>query len=138
MRQSEMKATLPYNVEKIWAIITNNLDSAWRSDLSHIEIIDETHFIEHTKDGFSTEFEITDKVDCQFYAFKMSNKNFQGKWSGKLIKISENETKVIFLEQITFKNKIMELISHLGMNLKKIQEQYFKDLQKALASQEES
>lgn len=137
MRQSEMKVNLPYNVEMVWNIITNNHDSSWRSDLSHIEIIDETHFIEHTKDGFSTEFEITDKIFCQFYAFTMSNKNFQGKWSGKLIKIGENETKMIFLEQITFKNKIMELISHLGMNLKKIQEQYFKDLEKALAKQRE-
>lgn len=135
MRQSEMSVVLHYNIETIWEVVTNNQDSSWRSDLDHIEIIDETHFIEHTKEGFTTEFEITDKVFCEFYAFDMTNKNFRGKWSGKFIRINENETKMLFLEQIYFKNKLMEIISYLGLNLKKIQTQYFKDLEIALEKQ---
>ncbi|MEI3507595.1 MAG: hypothetical protein V8R01_00380 [Bacilli bacterium] len=44
-------------------IVTNNEDYLWRSDLSTIEIIDDTHFVEYTKKGYPTYFTITSKKD---------------------------------------------------------------------------
>ena len=62
----------------------------------------------------------------------MENKNFHGNWIGKFIKISNNETKCIFTENIYVKNKIMNLLAKIFWNIKKIQEQYLKDLEKKL------
>ena len=62
----------------------------------------------------------------------MENKNFYGNWTGKFIKINDDETKCIFTEEIYIKNGIMNLLAKIFWNIKKIQEQYFKDLENKL------
>jgi hypothetical protein len=62
----------------------------------------------------------------------MDNKNFYGKWTGKFIEINDNETKCIFTETIYVKSKIMNILAKIFWNLGKIQDQYFKDLEKKL------
>ena len=45
MVKSNIKKEFNCDIEKLWSIITNNTEYAWRSDLSKIEIIDDIHFI---------------------------------------------------------------------------------------------
>ncbi len=61
MIKSNIKKEFNCDMEKIWNIITDNYNYAWRSDISKIEVIDDKHFIEYTKNGYSTYFTITFK-----------------------------------------------------------------------------
>jgi hypothetical protein len=62
----------------------------------------------------------------------MENKNFYGNWIGKFSETNSRETKCIFTETIYLKNRIMNILAKIFWNMEKIQEQYFKDLEKKL------
>ena len=49
MIRSNIKKQFSCDRNKLWNIITDNSNYAWRSDLSKIVIVDEKHFIEYTK-----------------------------------------------------------------------------------------
>ena len=40
MRKSSITAQFDSDIKKVWDVVTNNGDSSWRSDLSHIEELD--------------------------------------------------------------------------------------------------
>lgn len=52
MAVSNIKAVFPCNIQEVWDIVTSLENYQWRSDLSRIEIVDKTQFIEYTKDGY--------------------------------------------------------------------------------------
>ena len=66
MIRSNIKKQFSCDRNKLWNIITDNSNYAWRSDLSKIVIVDEKHFIEYTKNNFPTYFTITSKcaISC--------------------------------------------------------------------------
>jgi len=51
MVKANIKADFPYNVERVWDIVTNFQNSSWRNDLSKTEVLNARHFIEYTKGG---------------------------------------------------------------------------------------
>ena len=117
----------------VWEIVTNNEDFAWRSDLDRIQIEQGgVEFTEYTKEGFSTHFVITEKEPLKRYAFERTNKSFTGDWIGIFQPLPGGGTELVFTENIRFKNPILELASHLFLNLKKIQQTYMNDLKKRL------
>ncbi len=86
MKKSTIIATFTSDIEDVWRIVTDNNVYDWRSDLSKIEVINETKFYEISQEGYRTEFEITDKNSPQYYAFNLNNKNMSEKWYGKFIR----------------------------------------------------
>ncbi len=119
--------------QEVWDIVTNNEDFSWRSDLAKIQIEkDGTEFTEYTKDGFSTHFTITEKDPLKRYAFEMSNKSFTGSWIGLFHHLPDGGTELVFTEEVRFKNALLELVSHIFLNLKKMQQTYMSDLKKRL------
>ena len=48
MAVSKVTVHFPCSVERIWQVVTDLSHTAWRSDLKRVEILDETHFVEHT------------------------------------------------------------------------------------------
>lgn len=116
--------------EKIWQIITNNAEYAWRSDLSKIEMVDDVHFIEYAKNDFTTNFYITKKEPYTRYEFDMVNANLKGHWIGNIQEIEKGTIQVEFIEQIEVSNIIMKLLAKIY--LKKQQSQYIEDLKKRL------
>lgn len=62
----------------------------------------------------------------------MENKLFTGKWIGQFIEIDDSTTRLIFTEDLTFNNMFYGVMSYVFVNLKKIQKQYMKDLEKRL------
>ena len=62
------------------AIVTDLTHTDWRSDLARVEVLDETHFVEHTKSGYATHFAVTTCKPKQFWAFTMENGNMSGSW----------------------------------------------------------
>lgn len=97
--------------EEIFAKITDNRDYKWRSDISKIEIIDEKHFIEYTKSGFKTRFNITNLIQNERYEFDLENDNITGHFIAELRKINTNEIELKLVEQIKVKNIIMKLFA---------------------------
>lgn len=130
MIKSNLKQEFNCNVEKLWQIITDNNNYAWRSDLSKIEIIDSTHFIEYTKNNFPTYFTITKKDYLKEYRFNIKNANIKGEWIGRFIKINDEKTLLDFTEEIEVNKLFIKLLAK--PYLKNQQKRYFRDLEKAL------
>jgi hypothetical protein len=133
MRKSEITAEFKSDLKTVWEVVTNNSQYNWRSDLGKVEVLKNgEEFIEYTKDGFSTQFRITKKEAYSQYEFEMQNKNFTGYWIGSFSETKEGGTKICFKENVTIKNPIVEILSYLFMDLKKIQMTYIQDLKKKL------
>lgn len=129
MAISQTKAIFPANIQRVWNIVTDLTNYAWRSDLSRIEIVDETHFVEYTKEGFPTTFTITALEPCKRWEFDMENANMCGHWTG-LFTSNGEQTEVDFTENVTAKKLLLR--PFVKPYLKKQQAQYIADLQKAL------
>lgn len=132
MKTSVLTSEFRSDFETVWNAVTNNADTAWRSDLDHVEIgKDGSSFTEFSKGGIATEFVVTEKEPCKHYAFTMENPYFTGSWSGTFESLKNDGTKIVFEEQLQMRNPVLRLFS-LFMNLKKMQELYASDLRKKL------
>lgn len=69
-------------VERVWQTVTDLTNTAWRSDLARVEVLDETHFVEYTKSGYATNFTVTACEPFRRWAFTMENGNMSGSWEG--------------------------------------------------------
>ncbi len=130
MTKSNVKKEFNCDIEKMWNIITDNNNYSWRSDLSRIEVIDSTHFIEYDKNNYPTYFTITVKEKFKEYKFDIENTNIKGKWIGLFRKISNDKVEIDFTEEIVTTKFIMRVLAPLY--LKKMQKRYIKDLERAL------
>ena len=129
MAISNIKALFPYDVKKVWDIVTSLDQYEWRSDLSKIEIINEKQFIEYTKDGFATTFTITVSKPCKRWEFDMENSNMKGHWVG-IFSEKDGQSEIDFTEDVTAKKLILK--PFVKGFLKKQQELYVSDLKRAL------
>jgi hypothetical protein len=132
---AKKEVILKYNTRIIWDIVVNNSDYKWRTGISRIETLENGNaWIEYydMNKKYFTKFTLRKKEEYKLYSFDMENKNFYGNWVGEFIEMNDNETKCIFTETIYVKNKIMNILAKMFWNLEKIQEQYFKDLEKKL------
>ena len=68
----------------MWQVVTDLSNTAWRSDLARVEVLDKTHFVEHTKSGYATNFTVTAWEPPRRWAFTMENGNMTGALGGKL------------------------------------------------------
>ena len=129
MAISNIKVSLPCDIQKVWEAVTSLEDYAWRSDLGKIEIVNENQFIEYTKDGYATTFTITVKEPCNRYEFDMENGNMHGHWTG-IFTQKGNSTELDFTEDVTAKKLLMK--PFVKGYLKKQQQLYVSDLKKFL------
>lgn len=130
MIKSNIKKEFNCDIEKLWNIITDNTKYNWRSDLSKIEIIDDTHFIEYTKNNYPTYFTITFKIFLKEYKFDIENTSIKGKWTGIFKKLDNDHILLDFTEEIKTNNFIMKILAK--PYLKKQQKRYINDLEKEI------
>ena len=130
MVRSNIKKEFNCDIEKLWNIITDNSNYTWRSDLSKIEVIDDKHFIEYTKNNYPTFFSITSKVYLKEYKFDMENNNIKGKWIGIFKELDDGNVLLDFTEEIETNNFVMKLLSK--PYLKSQQKRYMRDLEKEI------
>ena len=129
MAVSNIKATLQYDIHKVWEVVTSVEQYTWRSDLGRTEILNEKQFVEYTKEGFATNFTITVTELYKRWEFDMENENMTGHWTG-LFTAKGESTEIDFTEEITAKKFLMK--PFLKPFLKKQQAQFVSDLEKAL------
>lgn len=130
MIKSNLKQKFNCDIEKLWRIVADNTNYTWRSDLSKIEITDDTHFVEYTKNNFPTYFTITKKDYLKEYGFDLKNVNITGKWVGRFIKIDDKKTLLDFTEEIEVDSLLMKLLAR--PYIRSQQKRYFRDLEKEL------
>ena len=111
MIKSNIKRQFSCDKNKLWNIITDNSNYKLRTDLSKIEIIDETHFVEYTTNNFPTYFTITVKEKLREYKFDLENANLKGKWIGIFKELPNGNTELDFTEEIEVNNFIMKLLA---------------------------
>ena len=133
MAISNINAIINDDIHKVWDIVfAVDKYSAWRSDLSKTEIINEKQFIEYTKDGYATTFSITAVEPYNRWEFDMENSNMAGHWTG-IFTAKGNETQIDFTEKKKKKKWFMK--PFVKLYLKKQQTQFVLDLKKALEQQ---
>ncbi len=130
MIKSNIKKEFNCDIEKLWNIITDNTKYSWRSDLSKIEIVDDNHFIEYSKNNYPTYFNITKKENLREYRFDMENTNIKGKWTGVFKSLENGNIVLDFTEEIEANNLIIKLLAKYY--LKSQQKRYIRDLEKEL------
>lgn len=130
MIKSNIKKQFSCDKNKLWDIITDNSNYKWRTDLSKIEIIDENHFIEYTKNNFPTYFTITAKEKLKEYKFDLENANLKGRWIGTFKELQNGQIELDFTEEIEVNSLIMKLLAK--PYLKSQQKRYMRDLEKEL------
>ncbi|NMA83202.1 MAG: polyketide cyclase [Epulopiscium sp.] len=130
---SNLKAVLPYNVKKVWDVVTDIGNYKWRSDIDKIEIIDKDKFVEYTKNNYKTDFYVKEKIQYKCWKFEMENDNLSGQWVGLFIE-KEDKTIIDFTENIVRKKPVLKIL--LKLYLKKQQKLYLRDLKKELRKRE--
>ena len=103
MVRANIKKVFYCDKDRLWDIIINNYNYSWRSDISKIEVIDEEHFIEYTKNNYPTKFTITSKIKLEKYEFDLENSNIKGKWTGLFREVSDGKIELDFTEEIEVK-----------------------------------
>lgn len=102
MATSKVTVHFPCPVERVWHTVTDVTNTAWRSDLARVEVLDESHFVEHTKSGYATNFTVTSCEPPRFWAFTMENSNMFGSWEG-VFEAAEEGTRLTCTETVRAK-----------------------------------
>ena len=116
-------------VEQVWHTVTDLTHTAWRSDLARVEILDDVHFVEHSKSGYSTFFTVTACEPLCLWAFSMENENMSGSWEG-IFEKTEGGTRLVCTETVTAKRWWMR--PFVPGYLKRQQKRYLDDLRREL------
>lgn len=135
MTSSSIQANFDASIETVWDAVTAFDRVTWRSDLSKAEILDETRFLETTKDGFVTNFTVTLRKPLERLEFDMENNNLSGHWTG-VFKKTETGTTVVFTETVNAKKFFLK--PFVKLFLKKQQNAYISDLQNHLRADRDS
>lgn len=129
MATSKVTTDFHCPVERVWQTVTDLTHTAWRSDLDRVEVLDEAHFVEHTKSGYATEFAVTACEPLRFWAFTMENGNMCGSWEG-IFQAAEDGTRLTCTETVNAKRWWMR--PFVPGYLKRQQKLYLDDLRKEL------
>lgn len=133
LKTAVITARFASDIRDVWAIVTDNRDYAWRSDLARVEVSDGSRqFTEYTRSGFATTFTIILKEPYSRYGFDLENKFMRGRWTGDFRALPGGGTEIRFVEEIKVKNLFMRVLSSLFMDLKKMQQTYVRDLRQRL------
>lgn len=116
-------------VEQVWQAVTDLSNTAWRSDLKRVEVLDETHFVEHTKSGYATDFTVTACEPLHRWAFTMENGNISGSWEG-IFEAGEDSTRLHCTETVNAKRWWMR--PFVPSYLRRQQRLYLDDLRREL------
>lgn len=129
MAISGIRVTLPCDLNKVWEMVTSPIAYGWRSDLDQIEVLSDTQFVEHTKDGFATTFTTTALEPFRLWEFDLENGNITGHWRG-LFSEEDGQTQLVLVESVTAKKIWMR--PFVKAYLKRQQARYIADLKRAL------
>ena len=103
MATSKVTVNFPCAVEQVWQTVTDLTNTAWRSDLKRVEVLDEAHFVEYTKNGYATNFTVTARELFRRWAFTMENGNMSVSWE-EIFEAAESGTRLHCAEIVNAKH----------------------------------
>lgn len=107
MTTSNGKAVVSCDMHKVWeTVLAVEHYHTWRSDVSKTEMIDEKHFMEYTKDGYSTALTVTADEPNRSLTFDIENSHVKGRWT-VLFASKGSETEIDFTASVTAKQLFM-------------------------------
>lgn len=131
MTTSSVKATIPCEISKVWGtLLAVEGYPTWRSDVSKTEVINDKQFIEYTKDGFSTTYQVTVVEPHSRWELDLENSTVTGHWT-VIVSCKGSETELNFtssaeakkltlrpyaksmLEKMYLKNELAKLVADL-------------------------
>ena len=124
--QSQIRHTVPANIQIVWNTVTSLTDDAWRSDVQKIEPLTATQFREYSPSGISTLFTVTQFQPPNLWAFDMENDTFSGHWVGRFTALSNGQTELNFTESVTLKKRLPRWL--VQFYLRRQQRRYCRDL----------
>ena len=99
------KILLPHSINTVWNVIYSfDKYTQWRSDIKQMDIISVLEFTEHTKDGYVTNFKITELEENENLVFDVDNINLRGQWTIHLV--SKGPATELNLRQVLNAKKI--------------------------------
>lgn len=129
MVTSNIQATIPAALPRVWSVVTDVHNYGWRSDLAKTEVLSEEQFVEYTQAGYATSFTVTGVMPCSRWELRMENSNLYGHWVG-IFKACDGGTRVDFTETVTVKNKLFT--PFIKPYLKRQQARFIADLKQAV------
>ena len=129
MAVSQVTVQFPCPVERVWQTMTDLAHTSWRSDLAVVDVLDETHFVERTRNGYTTNFTIVVWEPPRRWVFEMENENMSGTWEGRF-EVSDGGTWLTCTETVNAKRWWMR--PFVPSYLKRQQKRYLDDLEKEL------
>lgn len=136
MIQSVKTVLLQADVQTVWETVTDVSGyTSWRSDVGSTEILEDSRFIERTKDGYATTFTVTRMEPPRLWEFDMDNTNMSGHWTGLFVQ-KDGGTELVLKEAVSVKHRIMRLF--VKPYLKHQQSLFVADLQNALLRKEKN
>ena len=129
MPTSRVTAYFPRPVERVWQVVTDLTNTAWRSDLTRVEFLDEAHFVEYSQSGYATNFTVTICDPPRRWAFTMENGNMSGAWEG-ILGAAEGGARLTCTETVDAKRWWMR--PFIPGYLKRQQKRYLDDLRSEL------
>ena len=129
MPTSKVTVHISCQVERVWQTVTDLSNTAWRSDLKRVEVLDESHFVEHAKSGYATNFTVTACESLRRWAFTMENGNMSGSWEG-IFETAEDGTRLHCTETVNAKRWWMR--PFVPGYLRRQQRLYLDDLRREL------
>lgn len=129
MATSQAAVEFSCRLETLWHTVTDLKHTTWRSDLTRVEILDTTHFVEHAKSGYATHFTVTACEPLRCWAFVMENDNMFGFWEGRFEETAGG-CRLVCLETIRAKHWWMR--PFVPGYLKRQQTLYLEDLRREL------
>ena len=129
MPTSKVSVHFSCPVERVWQTVTDLSNTAWRSYLKRVEVLDDAHFVEHTKSGYATNFTVTACEPLRRWAFTMENGNMSGSWEG-IFEIAEDGIRLHCTETVNAKRWWMR--PFVPGYLRRQQRLYLDDLRREL------
>ena len=135
MTTSNVKAVIQCDIEKVWETVSAvERYHTWRSDVGKTEFLDEKHFTEYTKNGYSTTFTVTKVEPHRRWELDVENSHTKGHWT--IVFTSKgSDTQIDFTASAEAKQLSVRPVGKSVFEqtyLKKEQTQFVTDLKKAL------
>ena len=131
--KANIKITIDVPVTQVWEKLTDFGNQDWRSDLTHSEMLSDYSFVEVSKNGMKTQFEILRVQANQRLELKFENNYISGEWIG-IFYDQGTQTMLDFTELVKCKRRLLR--PFVGKKLRSMQRQYMFDLLDALGAHE--
>ncbi|MDH6533879.1 hypothetical protein D0T51_02600 [Parabacteroides sp. 52] len=127
--------------EKVYKLVTNNEEYAYRSDVQEVRILERKGDFEVWEEvalrGNVMLFRTKEKIPYTFYSLSMEGNLFTGYWTATFKETEEGGTLFTATEYIRIKNPYLKVLSYPFFDIGKFMESYQDDLRSQLGEKRE-